>query len=676
MDMKKNSVLEFDHETEYYAVLIRSKRCGVLFGIDVPELPEGVYFFSAKDVPNKNEFSAFECSIPVFADEIIAYYGQPVGILAGKNKDVLYALQEQITVQVESGQHNEVSVFDYTEGTIPDTFEGTHICVRSQFSEAVRHPYNGEPDSVYIEYRPDNISVHVVTQWSTLVQSAVENITGIAKKKIHVFDYNSAESLDMHIWFPALISAQVAVAAALLKASVFLRFSSYEQVHATPKTPRIHITHTATLAQDSTVAAMDIDICVRTGAFHPLLAQHVKQMVNTAAGIYGFPHCRVHVCAYSTFPVLAGLAKGWGDAYTTNALEKHINDIARICSYDPVDYRLQNITRVQKKHALESCSYVKEFSPLFNAALRSSDFRRKHAAYFLLNSATSGYKGAWRGIGFAAGLQYNGIQHMPTGISSYTVSVTLETDNTVYIETNVLTENVRKILRNLVATELEIEKNKIMFKPDVNYSSGQAGLMSSSVSVALIPALIKKCCARIQKQRFRQPLPLTARQVYKRKANSTLSADESKIFFSTTPAVCVVELEVNPIVYNVHVRKIWLGCNPGKIYVNRFIKSHLRKSLEQVFSRLCCEKISVGQKCDTPVQAANYTLLPASKLPHLDLLLSGEGRVSRGIGEIPENLVTAAYLSALNQVFVGMGRTIEQTPVYIDDIFKAFRVQE
>ena len=106
-----------------YAYMVRSTVSrGKIKAIHLPEMPEGYYFISAKDIPakGKNELWMIMKDWRCFADEYVLYYGETIGLVVGPDRTVLKDLKAQIKI-------------DYEEMTPAVTIDDAINCVGGPF---------------------------------------------------------------------------------------------------------------------------------------------------------------------------------------------------------------------------------------------------------------------------------------------------------------------------------------------------------------------------------------------------------------------------------------------------------------------------------------------------------------------------------------------------------------
>ena len=84
-----------------YARMIRSDiPRGTIDSISVPQLPEGYYFISAKDIPEggKNELWMIAKDWRCFADGDVRYVGETIGLLVGPDRNMLDYLSSNVRI--------------------------------------------------------------------------------------------------------------------------------------------------------------------------------------------------------------------------------------------------------------------------------------------------------------------------------------------------------------------------------------------------------------------------------------------------------------------------------------------------------------------------------------------------------------------------------------------------
>ena len=73
-----------------YAKTVRSTKSKAnIIRITLPELPKGYYKVDYRDIPGKNVVSIIFDDMPVFAEKTVTYYGEPIMLIVGEDKNVI-----------------------------------------------------------------------------------------------------------------------------------------------------------------------------------------------------------------------------------------------------------------------------------------------------------------------------------------------------------------------------------------------------------------------------------------------------------------------------------------------------------------------------------------------------------------------------------------------------------
>lgn len=69
--------------------MLRSKLARAkILSVKVPELPEGYYYIDRNDVQGDNNVNIVMDDTPVYANEIVEYIGEPIGMVCGPDSSV------------------------------------------------------------------------------------------------------------------------------------------------------------------------------------------------------------------------------------------------------------------------------------------------------------------------------------------------------------------------------------------------------------------------------------------------------------------------------------------------------------------------------------------------------------------------------------------------------------
>lgn len=701
--MIEQFVSDLTFDGQRYAVIVRAPvSSGIISAVHLPPLPEGYAFYGAAQLPAQKTIDIFEHSLPLFAADEIEYKEQAVGILTGDNEAMLEALRKDITIELEPIPEDSFeagrphTLFDYpivarevrTAGDIDSIFETASSTVFSSLKIASQYAARSEPFSAVTVFREDGLDVYVPTQWPFHVRTTVAKATGLAEEAVVVHPTKTGETFNELLWFPSLLACQCAVAAVLQRKTVSLNLSAEESRAAAPKTPEMIIEHKSALSDTHSIAAMQISIIVNAGAYCPLIGAILKQMTAAALGPYTVPNYRIEVRASRTAAGLIDILEGWGDYYVSNALENHINKIIQDYNLSPTEWRIQNTPD----------DYRAVFSNLFEVLTGKSDFICKHAAYNVFNRGkTDKRDGRWRGIGVAAGFQYGGC----AADFTYTAEMTLDVHNQLSIKAEPAEGDLKKVIRKLAAKKLDIAESDITFAGLTTADMNESGPATAGNTAGIVLPLVEQCLADLQEQRFRNPLPISISKSTRApqpdiSQPNTPQADilqsdalpldapqsdlpsvenaagkNSVLFIFQMPAVCIIELEMDTVCYEIQIRKVWFACRPGKIYEKKQILNYLRKNIATALSRTAREALPSVKTKECPLPYSEYRMMLPNEMPPLSVDIPERGNSMSAFDSSALNILPAAYLAALNQILLRVPARIDTLPIRTDRLFKA-----
>ena len=97
-------IADYSFPDMLYAYMVRSSvPRGRILDIHMPELPDGYYFISAKDIPEngKNELWMIQKDWRCFADGDVRYVGETIGLLVGPDRNILSYLLDNTKIDYE-----------------------------------------------------------------------------------------------------------------------------------------------------------------------------------------------------------------------------------------------------------------------------------------------------------------------------------------------------------------------------------------------------------------------------------------------------------------------------------------------------------------------------------------------------------------------------------------------
>lgn len=691
-----------------YAQLVRAPRvAGLLLNIDIPSLPDGYSFYTAAHIPGCNAVQCGENTVPVFAHGEVVYAGEPVGILIGPDEHVVRNLVQDVVVHtcaeracaseilcgISEGEPLAQKVA--VQGDAETAFKRASHTVCSSCTFEPRVHYFAEMPEVQALPDAHGLHVYAATQWPAHMRKTIAQVLNISEHAVHVHPQQEALSCDGRIWFPSVMASQAALAAYCAKKPVRLSFSFQEYVQYCPKTPKITIAHRTALNAAHAVEGMFVFISLDAGAGNLLIDRMVAHMVHTALGNYAIPRYRIECTAFRSNVGLTDVFNGWADAYTSNALEMHINQLCAELHIFPDEWRVAHMKDTRE---------TQRFAQLLAYLCEEGDFRRKHAAFSMVNAARKAHDThAWRGIGLALGFQYDPSAMLARSGFSYVLQMTLHTDARIVVHSVPLSDSFKRVVVAFLIREFTCLEDAIFFKSsDEAYGVDLLGPSVESVGMRVFARLVRKCVRAIQRQRFRKPLPITVQgsfntakkgQVYQvvTVAKSDVSVPDaqseqcaSKVpvtadtsgkcedmngftkmhgMSTHTPAACIIELELDALCVQPKIVRLWFVCDPGYVFCEKDVYRTVSRSITRALSHVSVEKI--WERARTP----EYVIIDPSDTPPYHVTLLSSNAAARAVGTVAEGIVPAAYYAALRKIFPISQNATHKVPFVARDIF-------
>lgn len=686
---------DIDLTNEYHAVLVRGNEVGEILNIEYPLPSDDLFFIRSKDIKGKNEIECLGQKMPIFAEKRIEYPGEAIGIVIAKEKKDAISFAEDVKIFVEKDLND--AKLDFINDDIEKLLEvhknriiiekckkkeGIEECflqkdkvVSSFFHFDSRFHYFSEPFTIKVHTKQNSFDIYVSTKWASYVQKSVASAIGESIEKVRVNPTCESYSLSPRIWLSALVAAQVAIAAQITKKNISLSLSFKESFLFCTRAPQVAIKHRTELEENGKIRAMSVLCVVDAGAFNLFIDAMCTQLLITSLGLYNVPLYDVKVIALKTPTALTDVFVGFGDYYTSAAIEKHISDIIDYLNFDPIEFRLENILKVQDVSItglIKKDNY--KIQTLISKAVSHTTFLRKYGAYRSFNKRNNNFYDEYcRGIGLSIATQYNGLKDLIKKGMLYSVEITLTTNEELFIKAEPSDAPLKKLLSSYAIKTLNIGEEKIIFSPCKNIEPGAIGPALTPCVFTILPILFDKCLTEIQKLRFRKPLPITVKKEYK-VSSGRGGWDDKKMegspFISETGGVCVVELFLDKSIYNVKIKNIYIAVENDESFPKDYVLSSIYKATYNAISGVLKEKMPPIYK-----RASEYTISSPHEMPNIEVeLINSNSTQVKGFELIVHNLVPAAFMSALKQIL--QNNSYANIPIAQKDIFNSMEEME
>ncbi len=674
VDYASSFFSDFQPEGMLHAVLIRSPiSTGRMRSVVHPQLPDGYFLYTARDIPGKKTVSLRGTVIPILAEEEVSYQGEPVGVLVGPDPLLLRRLAGGVVIRfhrmegdgpspdAEEAQNVLASRTIAGGGDAEEAellFAEGDIQVEGRYSSNCCPAHCREAAGGLAVYKDGSLVLYAPVQWFGQVRRFIAEGLGIPPQQVEIrrtlvagggWDGSSQ-------WYSAILSAQVAVAAFRCGKPVKLLLDREEQDRYYERPAPVVVNYRSSVDRDGRILAMIAFIVVDAGICNPFVDEVIDRMVVASLGVYSPSIFKVEAYAVRSRKPPASLSLQRMDSQIFFALESHLHEVARQVERMPHHVRLLN-------HSRDSgIPFRFDFAHLERAlasVVERSGFQRKFWSYRLCGDDTRarplGAVPPLRGIGVSCAFEGSGFLGSARSAADLRMELVLEKDGTVVIHSLPPSPAVGAIWTRIVSQGLDVDESSVRI--DSGFARGGEPLRPAVFfgSVGIMVQLLRKCCSAIQRKRFQQALPIRVvrglTNTQRRQWNQESFSGEP--FLSTATGAAVVEVELDPYTYTTIIRGVWVSVEGGEILsVDRAtstIKTAVRESLREFVSleELDPESISV------------------------DLLSAGKG--PKQIGGLMHSLLPGALAAAISQAY---SMSVESIPLEGGYVYRALCPQE
>ena len=379
-----------------YAALIRSPApAGKVKSVTVPDLPEGYFMLSSKDLPGSKSISANKTVTKIFGYGNVSYSGEPLGILFGPDEEQVYKLLDtaNITFDVENLESALNNVIKQQEETanfkefleqinempslnevidkshveenpnvivatrevkyglyesLPlaqaDTklFENADFESTDTWKEKLLTPKWQETEGAFAYTEGEKLHVFVPTRWTGFTQKSVAAALEISEEQVFIHKTKSAGIYPSGLARTTQLAVQVATAAWLSKKPVKLVLSQFEQENYMVPGVTTEITYRTALNKDGHLKALKILIDIDIGSSNPFAQEITDRIAIAAASFYKPENLYINAKAHTSKNPPTSISMQIIESQAFFAIENEIQKISNLSNIFPDELRILN----------------------------------------------------------------------------------------------------------------------------------------------------------------------------------------------------------------------------------------------------------------------------------------------------------------------------------------------
>ncbi len=578
-----------------YARTLRSDRARArINAVHIPPLPDGYFIVDRNDVPGMNRVKIVLDDQPFFAEHTVNYIGQPILLVVGPDKQKILDIISGITVEYEDippiltiDQAEDVSLppiyevrnsfadLSYSKGDAGQCFKDAAKIVEAEYTTGYQEQLYLEPQGMIAEYKDGKVTVYGSLQCPYYVKNAVMQGFGWDADKVRIVQMTVGGGFGGKEDYPSLLGGQAAFAAYKTGKPVKLILDRAEDIEATPKRHPSNIRLKAALDETGRIIALSADIRLNAGAYAGMSPVVLQRSMFNIAGVYSIPNIEVRGRTVATNTVPNSAFRGFGAPQAIFSIEMFMDKIAKELNEDPLEYKMRHIAKLGDKTATggEFRHHV-PLPELIDAADKLSGYRKKSAEF---KSIQRPYKG----IGMA--LFLHGCGFTGSGERDHinaVVKLKKQPDGTVEILVAGVDmgQGLRTTLRKIVAKALEKPLETVVYDfPDTD-NVPDSGPTVASRSVMIVGKLLHDAAAEL-KQRWKDEEAQEIVQRYKHPGFMQWEDRGTTFYGDAYPVyswgVNVVEVEIDPLTYQIDIKGSWAAFDVGKAIDERIMKGQI-----------------------------------------------------------------------------------------------------
>jgi len=661
-----------------YAKTLRSIQPRALIKeINLPEMPEGYVIIDHTDIPQRNIVPIVLEDEPFLAEGIVNFIGQPILLVVGPDRNVLNTIIEQISVRYEPlkpilsieeametnhdfiyGEKPYFVEYSYQKGDFEQAIQSSVRIIEDEFRTGYQEQAYLEPQSFVGDYRNDTITVYGSMQCPYYITDALKMALGWDESRIRVVQLPTGGAFGGKEDYPSIPGVHAALASIKTGKPVQLVFDRKEDIIATTKRHPSIIRLKSYLDENGKIIAREADVMEDAGAYAGLSSVVLQRSVFAACGVYNIEHLKVRGRTYATNNVVTGAFRGFGGPQSFFAIEMHMENIALRLGVDSLELKRKYLV---KKGDTSSTggrfNYDIKLDEMIDRIDSLSGYTRKRKSL-----------GTLKGIGcsiFYHGCGFTGSSEADMLKSKVRLRKNKDSTVEIFVSNTEIGQGVLTTLSKIVAKTLDIPLERVRQDYPDTKECPNSGPTVASRTLMIVGKMLEEA-AKAMKERWSEE-SFEIIQAYQYPDN--LTWDNKKLQGNAYPeyswGVNVVEVDINPLTYQVKVEGLWAIYDIGNPIDEKIVQGQVEGGFMQGLGYASMELLQAKNGKLMQDTFSTYMIPSATDFPRLQFELMDNPFPNgpfgaRGLGELPVVGVAPAYASAIQNA---IGHPITQIPV-------------
>jgi len=658
---------------------------------------------TAKDIKGENTIYLMTRDQPALAESETKHCHEPVALIAAVTLERAKDAARHLVVKYEPlpalldanlSRTSDVNIFG-TDNTFKEINirKGDHagvsegVLIEGTYKTGLHEQLYIEPQGMIAIPREDGgVTITGSMQCPYYIVKGITDLLGIDKSEINVIQSTTGGGFGGKEEYPSMLAAHVALLSQASGKPVKIVYDRTEDLQSTTKRHPTTVTIRSRVSDTGRLLTWESDILVDGGAYNTLTPVVLSRAVLHVTGPYRCDNYNITGFAVATNTPPNGAFRGFGAPQAQFASERHMDRIARVMGFDPIELRRRNLVVSGDETATGQKLYDPGAHTVLEAALTAADNSDvPPPKSFSGDGGLAARLSKGRGVALA----FHGCGFTGNGEAALQgrVSVSLE-GGKVHIQTasTDIGQGVDTIFCQIVAEELDIPLDMVVMDPHDTDNVPDSGPTVASRTTMVVGRVCQRAAKgllellREQSGRdesftvlardYEGPSSLRVEEVYTEEVDmewdpETYQGDAYPTYgWSCVVVDCTVDRDTGEVRYDRFVSATDVGRALNPVLAAGQIEGGSLQALGWATS----EEVVLDERGSMKnARLTNYIVPTSLDAPEMHTVLVeipfvGGPFGAKGIGEIPMDAPAAAVAQAIEQAVGVVLNELPMTP--------------
>lgn len=676
-----------------YAVMIRST-CprGKIKSINLPCLPEGYYFISASDIPpeGKNELWMIAKDWRCFAKDYVLYVGETIGLLVGRDRNMLRSLKKRINIEYEE-EIPAVSIDDGINSVGGPMFpeKGNNklcelYCEKGRpmeevfeeadeiFEETLETPFQEhvhlESNGAIVTMEDGKYVIYASAQCPFYIRKSIAGLLNLQPEDIIIRQCTTGGAFGGKEHFPDVLCGPLLVAESVIKKPIKMIFDREEDTQFSVKRHPSKCVY-KTAIKDGKITGTEAHIYYNAGAYMSASFVVLQRGVFHANGVYNFEstYLKGEGIGTNTFP--SDAFRGFGAPQTIFAIETHLDHIAHHLGLDPLEFKMRYLIKkneetVTNGHIIEDV----KLPEMIEEVTKRSDYWRKSKEY---------KRGSGKGIGFSLYLHGGAFTGNGEQAIIKAKARLVRKGDRVRIEvgSTEMGQGFQTALRKIAADKLELPIENIDYDNPDTSRVVDSGPTAASRSTMIVGKLVEKAATEMKERWSEGDITVVSDYEHPEGFPWDQASFRGDAYLGWGWGVACVEVEVDKLTNEVKTTGIWTSHDIGHAIDELIVHGQVNGGVIQSLGYASMEKLENKGGFFKQKRMSDYVIPTSMDFPEQDYHLQENPYPwgpsgAKGMGELVFDGADAAFVDAVERALDTEFTSIPIPPEEIEEALK------